>query len=160
MCAIDDTCPICLEPISITSCRPVACNHVFCLSCIVQWTKQNSSCPMCRQNYNMIRTDNGVICMLGTYSTLIFLALMMDRHAKIYRKYRKYSHMAYNLRSFECIVIATGYSTRTLFFCIDCTFVSKWELHHMDRGIMCMSNDKKISYQKNMLASFPTLVCI
>src|SRR5690606_40689934 len=44
-----DKCPICRS-----SCEEdpdfikIKCNHIFHKSCILQWTKKSTSCPMCR----------------------------------------------------------------------------------------------------------------
>ena len=42
-------CVICTRPYD----SPVSllCKHTFCLSCIDTWTKQNTSCPVCRKQY-------------------------------------------------------------------------------------------------------------
>lgn len=42
-------CAICTQPYH----SPVSlhCNHIFCQSCITTWIHQNSSCPICRQQY-------------------------------------------------------------------------------------------------------------
>ena len=49
--SIDDElqCAICTQPYN----SPVSlhCNHIFCQSCINTWINQNSSCPICRQQY-------------------------------------------------------------------------------------------------------------
>ena len=39
--------------------RLKSCGHTYCMSCILQWSKHNLNCPLCRENFteNDIRTD-------------------------------------------------------------------------------------------------------
>jgi hypothetical protein len=48
----EKTCPICME--YITNPILIKCNHSYCAICIVNWIKNNSQCPECR---NIIKTD-------------------------------------------------------------------------------------------------------
>ncbi|XP_007013869.2 PREDICTED: uncharacterized protein LOC18589013 [Theobroma cacao] len=42
------TCAICLEGLSMDSCRKTPCSHVFHGGCIAQWLWRKRSCPLCR----------------------------------------------------------------------------------------------------------------
>jgi hypothetical protein len=46
----DETCSICLEPLSEASdASEITCKHVFCTECISRWiTEYNATCPQCR----------------------------------------------------------------------------------------------------------------
>jgi len=47
-------CPICLEnPTNKTT----ACSHHFCRECIDLWTREHSTCPICRANITNCVTD-------------------------------------------------------------------------------------------------------
>ena len=48
----EKTCPICME--YITNPILLKCNHSYCAICIINWIKNNSKCPECR---NIINTD-------------------------------------------------------------------------------------------------------
>ena len=52
-------CSICDE-IFRNPIRLKSCGHTFCMNCILQWSKRNLNCPLCRENFseNDIRTDN------------------------------------------------------------------------------------------------------
>ena len=40
--------------------NPDGCNHNFCKSCLIEWSKRSSKCPMCKKRYNTIFTyDKG-----------------------------------------------------------------------------------------------------
>ena len=46
-----DACPICLEELKNgESEQELVCSHFFHKKCIVEWKKQNSTCPLCRKN--------------------------------------------------------------------------------------------------------------
>lgn len=47
-------CVICLEPISNYA-GVIDCDHIFCKSCIAQWSEKSSSCPLCRKEITKIR---------------------------------------------------------------------------------------------------------
>lgn len=42
-----EDCSICLEKIEIA--HKTECGHIFCKSCIEEWYKRNSTCPLCRK---------------------------------------------------------------------------------------------------------------
>ncbi|XP_022751574.1 E3 ubiquitin-protein ligase ATL9-like [Durio zibethinus] len=48
LAADQGTCAICLEGLSMDSCRKTPCSHVFHGGCIAQWLWRKRSCPMCR----------------------------------------------------------------------------------------------------------------
>ena len=54
----EDTCRICLE--GLQDVQPIrkikACGHLFCSECIVQWFKENKTCPLC--NIDCSPTEN------------------------------------------------------------------------------------------------------
>uniref|UniRef100_A0A6C0IAC7 RING-type domain-containing protein n=1 Tax=viral metagenome TaxID=1070528 RepID=A0A6C0IAC7_9ZZZZ len=45
-------CPICYETVVNELCL-TNCSHSFCKSCITEWVKFNSVCPVCRANTNV-----------------------------------------------------------------------------------------------------------
>ena len=44
-----DVCAICLDMLLGKTTSPIACDHLFHTSCIVEWLKRHNSCPSCRQ---------------------------------------------------------------------------------------------------------------
>ncbi|QLL30835.1 hypothetical protein HG536_0A06500 [Torulaspora globosa] len=42
------TCILCLSVMMDPSCAP--CGHIFCWTCILNWTRERPECPLCRQN--------------------------------------------------------------------------------------------------------------
>ena len=56
---LDTECIICTCNISELA-NPDGCNHNFCKSCLIEWTKRSSKCPMCKKYYKSIFTyDKG-----------------------------------------------------------------------------------------------------
>ena len=53
-------CPICLgvQP-GGPSARPVPCNHMFHLECLMQWSMVENTCPVCREFFNHIVSGCG-----------------------------------------------------------------------------------------------------
>jgi PHD and RING finger domain-containing protein 1 len=51
-----DICPICLCPLSSfkTHATPDACDHVYCLECLEEWSKNVNTCPTDRKAYSFI----------------------------------------------------------------------------------------------------------
>ena len=43
-----EQCPICFENISSKSKITTSCKHVFHSACLERWTRENTTCPMCR----------------------------------------------------------------------------------------------------------------
>jgi len=41
-------CSICLNELQLERHYKTICNHIFCNLCIVQWKKNNITCPLCR----------------------------------------------------------------------------------------------------------------
>ncbi|XP_066276304.1 PHD and RING finger domain-containing protein 1-like isoform X1 [Branchiostoma lanceolatum] len=56
--AVDDeqeSCPICLNEFELQEVgTPAACQHNFCIDCILEWSKNTNSCPVDRQQFNTI----------------------------------------------------------------------------------------------------------
>jgi hypothetical protein len=49
MCdAQKETCPICMDDLKKTNISVTKCGHSFCLLCIIQHTKGDNRCPLCR----------------------------------------------------------------------------------------------------------------
>ena len=42
-----ESCPVCLEDFKTTP-KVLSCGHVFCAPCLGKWTRENSTCPICR----------------------------------------------------------------------------------------------------------------
>ena len=42
-------CSICTQVILNNNCCVTECNHVYCLSCLLQHLKFNKNCPLCRE---------------------------------------------------------------------------------------------------------------
>ena len=45
-----DECPICLAHITNDTFTKTSCGHTFHAECLNEWTKNNCSCPLCRQH--------------------------------------------------------------------------------------------------------------
>ena len=45
-----DACCICMESMS-NNVRRTSCNHEFCSQCIETWFGQNTTCPVCKQDF-------------------------------------------------------------------------------------------------------------
>ena len=45
-----DTCSICLDELNNFPQTKILCNHKFHKKCIMKWFKNNTSCPVCRQD--------------------------------------------------------------------------------------------------------------
>jgi len=43
-----ESCPVCLEDFGPKAPKVLSCGHVFCAPCLSQWTRENSTCPICR----------------------------------------------------------------------------------------------------------------
>jgi hypothetical protein len=46
-------CSICMDAISIKG--TLSCDHIFCYSCIFDWSKQENSCPLCKKKFKEIK---------------------------------------------------------------------------------------------------------
>jgi hypothetical protein len=44
-----NTCTICLKVLLSQKKKKLDCKHIFCNDCIIKWTKQHPTCPICRQ---------------------------------------------------------------------------------------------------------------
>ncbi|XP_054645883.1 PHD and RING finger domain-containing protein 1-like [Dunckerocampus dactyliophorus] len=62
MQALDgETCPVCLNPlVEDTAASVDNCQHVFCLACILQWSKMANICPVDRIPFTSIRPGGDV----------------------------------------------------------------------------------------------------
>lgn len=57
----DHSCSVCLEEISpMESSRLVGCKHEFHHSCILEWTRISTFCPLCRSRFSQISHCAGV----------------------------------------------------------------------------------------------------
>ena len=45
---------ICLQQVKVRGQIP-CCNHVFCFTCITEWSKVTNTCPLCKQVFHEIR---------------------------------------------------------------------------------------------------------
>ncbi|KAI3387397.1 hypothetical protein SNEBB_001075 [Seison nebaliae] len=52
---VEENCPICVDEIRHIVATPVECQHQFCRSCIIQWTKVASTCPLDRLPISRLR---------------------------------------------------------------------------------------------------------
>jgi Ring finger domain len=51
-------CGICLE--SDISCdAKIPCSHTFCLQCILQWSLECNTCPLCKAKFNEVVAQDG-----------------------------------------------------------------------------------------------------
>lgn len=79
-----EICTICRDAIDTeTACKTI-CSHLFHVNCLAEWTKNNSYCPICKQNFNKQLTMNnmhdlinlkeynniGVLCISTFYKIL------------------------------------------------------------------------------------------
>ena len=65
------SCPICFEKINESKCNDnytTKCQHIFHNECLLSWTRQNNSCPMCRTK-NIMVISNLNTCMPEFYQT-------------------------------------------------------------------------------------------
>lgn len=51
-------CPICLDKIKEVV-FPNFCKHQFCIDCLLEWSFEHSSCPLCRQFYCALVSKKG-----------------------------------------------------------------------------------------------------
>jgi len=51
-CSNSDRCPVCLEDFneSIDIYKTNKCSHDFCKECLIKWTFEHKSCPICQQD--------------------------------------------------------------------------------------------------------------
>ena len=99
-------CSICFENIKGASASPQTCNHIFCLKCILDWTKIRNNCPC----------DRG-------YFTLIFVKTSDGKNLrpivlKSNRKNKKYENSA-----LQCEVCGFYYPEEFLILCNSCNLV-------------------------------------
>lgn len=53
----NDALAICLQTVTIRGVIP-CCNHIFCFSCIVEWSKVTNSCPLCKRVFHEVKRCN------------------------------------------------------------------------------------------------------
>ena len=49
------SCSICLEKIEKKDCSITECNHTFHTKCLMKWSSNNSTCPVCR--FELFKSD-------------------------------------------------------------------------------------------------------
>lgn len=59
-----DKCPICLLAFTTTQeiGKPAVCDHTFCFSCILEWSKVVQTCPIDRTEFKEIRVFDNLDC--------------------------------------------------------------------------------------------------
>ena len=45
-------CPICLHRIITNAVRPNSCLHIYCLSCLKNWSIIKKECPLCKRSFH------------------------------------------------------------------------------------------------------------
>lgn len=45
---LNKNCPICLDLIDLENHYITECNHKYCRECIMNWFRNNNTCPVCR----------------------------------------------------------------------------------------------------------------
>jgi len=56
-----DICSICYNSNELNG-KMDACNHFFCLSCLLSWSEKNNHCPLCRKKfYQVIHKNIGIV---------------------------------------------------------------------------------------------------
>jgi len=53
----EEACCICMESITTTNRAVTKCNHVFCLTCLIEALESNKNCPLCRTEVYDIKTN-------------------------------------------------------------------------------------------------------
>eukprot|EP01123_Difflugia_compressa_P015948 TRINITY_DN936_c0_g1_i1.p1 TRINITY_DN936_c0_g1~~TRINITY_DN936_c0_g1_i1.p1 ORF type:complete len:138 (-),score=10.99 TRINITY_DN936_c0_g1_i1:222-635(-) len=59
LCQPLEECAVCYEQVEergIINC----CQHIFCLGCIVRWSRSNPTCPLCKRTFTSISTKEVV----------------------------------------------------------------------------------------------------
>ncbi|MFH4980920.1 hypothetical protein AB6A40_007629 [Gnathostoma spinigerum] len=54
-----ELCTICQEEIKLPSGKPDVCDHIFCFTCLTEWLKKNSKCPLCMQSVGYVMKISG-----------------------------------------------------------------------------------------------------
>ena len=47
-CTLSERCPICLDETEKEGYQTNKCHHEFCKDCLIQWTNDHKSCPLCK----------------------------------------------------------------------------------------------------------------
>ena len=66
------TCVICLESIRYQGSLSV-CSHSFCFECILEWSKVDNSCPLCKSKFRCVRK----VHLPSLQSILVHLVLIL-----------------------------------------------------------------------------------
>jgi hypothetical protein len=61
-------CPICFEDLPSSSVF-LPCSHKFCRSCFVEWSKNHSSCPVCRTDVTEDSVDRMIASVTEGYAS-------------------------------------------------------------------------------------------
>jgi len=66
----DNMCTICLDNIKENNYVKTCCNHIFCLSCLLEHLKVNQTCPCCRSSIEPIRKNGSKHLSINDVSSL------------------------------------------------------------------------------------------
>ena len=47
--------PICFKIRKSSFAFPDSCQHIFCSKCLSNWKRYNTTCPMCRKSFKLIK---------------------------------------------------------------------------------------------------------
>lgn len=121
-------CPICFEEDIDQIGRLDTCTHMFCDTCILQWTQHgNTSCPCCRCQYNVITfSDNTMMCV--SYVGLLRYATIQSR---LYDTYKKYPYRVFNVM-FHRFIVSVNHKNEVMYLLFAYLFISKWQLYQTD----------------------------
>lgn len=81
-----EKCPICLLPFRKQQVgTPSACDHCFCLDCLLEWSKNINTCPVDRQSFTVIHVrDNlgGEVILFALINIFSILKSLLFNTAK------------------------------------------------------------------------------
>jgi len=84
-----EKCPICLLPFRKQQVgTPSACDHCFCLDCLLEWSKNINTCPVDRQSFTVIHVRDNLRgeVVLFTYYLYVNIYIFSVVNSKI-KKY-------------------------------------------------------------------------
>lgn len=67
----EDDCIICMGSFASDSCSKMSCGHVFHKSCITDWMKFSTSCPLCRKTARECNKCNGTYIIYYSYTGVV-----------------------------------------------------------------------------------------